>query len=75
MLKLLTDKEAAAFLGISPGALRSWRFNGVGPQYFKLGGAVRYDPADLTKFLRESRVDPAEEREKIIRQAITGERN
>lgn len=49
--KLLTTLEAAEALRLSPRTLERWRWEGVGPPYRKLGGAVRYSAADLEKFL------------------------
>ena len=44
----LTTVEAAALLARAPRTLERWRWRGLGPRYRKLGGAVRYVPADLT---------------------------
>ena len=48
---LLSEKEAADKLGLSPSTLRNWRWKGEGPAHLKLGGAVRYRPEDLQGFL------------------------
>jgi excisionase family DNA binding protein len=37
------DTEAAALLGLSVRTLRQWRLKGGGPEFLKLGSAVRYD--------------------------------
>lgn len=56
---LLTDILAAAYLGLKPPTLRSWRCRGVGPTFVKLGpgrnAAVRYDPIDLEEFVEQGR--------------------
>jgi hypothetical protein len=44
---LLTTAQAAEFLGKSESAMCIDRCRCVGPAYFKLGRAVRYDLADL----------------------------
>lgn len=55
--ELLTDREAAKLLGLSVSTLRNQRTNGVTPggipeiPCVKLGRAVRYDRADLRKFI------------------------
>jgi len=54
MLRSLRTREAASYLGVSPGTLEVWRCKGRGPRYSKLGKVVVYDPADLDTF-RESR--------------------
>ena len=54
--RLLTEREAAEFLGIAPGTLRVSRSTGPIPgriflPYVKLGRAVRYDRATLRDWL------------------------
>lgn len=48
---LLSDKEVAAALRISPGNLRNWRAQRRGPRTICLGRSVRYRVADLRDFL------------------------
>lgn len=48
---LLNESQAAKVLGVQMPTLRRWRWAGEGPTYFKVGRAVRYDPADLTAFI------------------------
>lgn len=53
---LLTEKQAAQFLGLSPGTLRVSRCIGPIPgrifvPYIKMGHAVRYDEAVLREWL------------------------
>ena len=50
MPKSLRTKEAADYLGVSPGTLEVWRCKGRGPRYSKLGKVVVYDPTDLEDF-------------------------
>lgn len=47
---LLNTKQAADYLGISPGTLTSWRSQKKGPTYCKMGGSVRYRKDDLDSF-------------------------
>ena len=49
---LINEYEAAQLLGLSVSTLRNWRFAGVGPKYYKVGRAVRYDRNDLRQFCR-----------------------
>ena len=62
MPRLLNEREAAQFLTLKVATLRRWRWSGSGPAFIKLGGAVRYDPADLEAFemsgRRSSTSDP-----------------
>lgn len=54
----LRETEAAANLRVKPGTLRAWRSLGRGPAYIKVGGRVRYDPADLEIFKGAGYVQP-----------------
>jgi len=56
--KLLSNSEAAEFLGMSPDTLPRWRWARVGPAYLKVGRSIKYRLADLEAFLNESRVNP-----------------
>jgi len=47
------ERQAAAYLNLSPRTLQAWRRRGDGPRYLKLGAAVRYDRADLDAWLSE----------------------
>lgn len=52
---LLDEKQAAAFLTVSPGTLSVWRSTGrYQIPFIKIGRAVRYRRADLTAWM-ESR--------------------
>jgi len=50
MPRNLRTREAADYLGVSPGTLEVWRCKGRGPRYCKLGKVVVYDPTDLDAF-------------------------
>jgi excisionase family DNA binding protein len=49
----LTEREAAAELGISFRTLQQWRVRGIGPAFLKLGRAVRYDAEALEAWLAQ----------------------
>jgi predicted DNA-binding transcriptional regulator AlpA len=56
--RLLTQKEAAAILNLSPRALEGWRMLRKGPVFIRLSNrAVRYRASDLEKWLREREVN------------------
>lgn len=57
---LLTRREAAEFLGVSPSTLARWAMEGTGPAYFKTG-SVRYRVRDLEAFIESRRVEPVRE--------------
>jgi hypothetical protein len=58
---LLSRKEAAEFLSITPGLLAGWTCKGVGPKYIKLGdlrnSPIRYERQELMKFLGINRIE------------------
>ena len=59
---LLNEAQAAARLNLAVSTLRRWRWAGRGPQFARLGTAIRYRPEDLTEYvaagLRRSTSDP-----------------
>ena len=50
--ELLTPKDAANFLCVSPSWLAKARMRGDGPPYVKLGRAIRYREGALLQWLR-----------------------
>jgi predicted DNA-binding transcriptional regulator AlpA len=61
--RLLTNDEAAEFIGISPRTLISWRSRQTYQiPYSKIGGLVRYDPADLDAWIASRKVGGVETR-------------
>lgn len=65
--QLLTQSEAAELLRLKPKTLARWRWDGKGPIYRKIGGAVRYAVQDLENYVedscRTSTSDPGQARE------------
>ena len=56
---LLTEKEAAHILSVSPETLRRWRWAAVQQlDYIKVGHAVRYTTAAVTDFIERGTVVP-----------------
>jgi predicted DNA-binding transcriptional regulator AlpA len=49
--RLLTSKEVAAMLGISPTRLCVWRGDGQGPAWVKVGRLVRYRLHDVQAWI------------------------
>jgi hypothetical protein len=49
---LLTPKQAAALLNLSPSWLAKQRLKGGGPPYMKMGGAVRYNAVSLQEWMK-----------------------
>lgn len=62
---LVNEHEAARLLGLSVKTLRRWRWAGKGPNFVKIGSAVRYEPSELTAVIaagrRKSTSDPGPE--------------
>lgn len=54
--ELLTVEEAAEYLTVTKSALSHWRAHGKGPDYLKLGAAVRYSRTALDEWMDRCRV-------------------
>lgn len=50
---LMSEARAALYLDNSPRTLQAWRIAGTGPAFIKLGRSVRYDRAELDRFIAE----------------------
>jgi len=46
----LSQSELARLWNVSPRCLEKWRQLGVGPDYLKIGGRVRYRLSDIRAF-------------------------
>jgi hypothetical protein len=53
--RLLNERQASDFLCLKVSTLRRWRWSGCGPEFVKIGAAVRYDPAVLRAFIAAGR--------------------
>ena len=54
----LNEKQMCNVLGISPKTAQSWRHNGRGPTWHRLGKRlVRYRAEDVTAFLDGGRIE------------------
>jgi excisionase family DNA binding protein len=52
---LLRPKEAAAYLNVQPGTLKTWRWSGKGPRFMKVGNrSIRYRLEDLEAFIQQN---------------------
>jgi excisionase family DNA binding protein len=49
----LNERQAAKYLGISPGTLRLWRAEGSSPRYFRAGKLVRFRVSDLNEWIEQ----------------------
>jgi DNA-binding transcriptional MerR regulator len=48
--------DVSRFLGIPVNTLYQWRHHGIGPRAYRVGRHLRYDPAELRRWLREDAV-------------------
>ena len=53
-MKLLTNVQTAALLGLKPNTLEIWRVHGHGPVFRKLGRVVRYAEGDVLAWIDSS---------------------
>ena len=49
--QLLEEKELAERLQVSLGTLRTWRTDGTGPRFHRIGQMIRYAPSDVKDWL------------------------
>jgi len=51
---LLNELQAAEILNIKATTLRRWRWEGIGPNFRKIGSSVRYSPDDINSFIESA---------------------
>jgi excisionase family DNA binding protein len=49
----LNERQAAKYLGVSPGTLRLWRAQRRSPRYFRAGKLVRFRVRDLNEWIEQ----------------------
>jgi hypothetical protein len=49
---------AARLIGVTPSALRKWKFLGAGPAYYKAGHLVRYQRDAVLRWIEANTVQP-----------------
>jgi len=59
-VRLLDESEAAECLHVSKRTLQGFRQRRIGPPFVRVGGRVRYRPADLEAYIEAARVLPIE---------------
>lgn len=52
--KYMSETELAEYWHISIRTLQSWRLNGGGPKFLKLGKAIRYSVDEIKRFESEN---------------------
>ena len=53
MTELLTTRELAGYLRLAITTLEHWRLDGRGPAFQRMGRQVRYQRADVDRWLAE----------------------
>ncbi len=49
---LLTEKQAADYLQLTPRCLQAWRYRGEGPRFTKISGrCIRYVRSDIDQWI------------------------
>jgi hypothetical protein len=51
----LTQRQVSDRLGVALKTVRSWRVQQLPPHGYKFHGALRYDAAEVDRFIRDSR--------------------
>ena len=59
MIQLLTTSQISKMLQVPAATLRHWRFCGKGPAWVKIEGSVRYDAAELQRYIDGNRCLPS----------------
>jgi len=62
MEQYLDEKSLCGRLSISRKTAQAWRWRGTGPQFFKVGRAVRYKSADVEQWLESNRCQNTSQR-------------
>lgn len=52
---LLKEEQVAQLLNSSQRTLQGWRLEGKGPPYYRIEGGIRYDRADVLRYLASTR--------------------
>jgi predicted DNA-binding transcriptional regulator AlpA len=53
LTRLLTEREVAELLKVSPGCLRHWRMEQRGPAFLRVGSLIRYEWSAIQQWLAE----------------------
>ncbi len=56
--RLLSERETATLLNVSPSSLQKRRQRGLPPIFIKIGKRIGYDPRDVDDLIENSRVFP-----------------
>ena len=51
--RLWSAREVSDFLGVPVATLHQWRYQGSGPDAYRVGRHLRYDPATVQRWLAD----------------------
>jgi hypothetical protein len=57
--QLVSTRELSEIWGVPESTLRYWRCAEIGPSYVKLGGRIKYDLADVERYVRANKRMPS----------------
>ncbi len=57
--QLISTRELSEIWGVPESTLRYWRSAETGPPYVKLGGRIKYDLADVERYVRANKRMPS----------------
>jgi hypothetical protein len=57
--QLVSTRELSEIWGVPQSTLRYWRSAETGPTYVKLGGRIKYDLADVERYVRANKRMPS----------------
>jgi len=57
--QLVSTKELSEIWGVPESTLLYWRCAEIGPTYVKLGGRIKYDLADVERYVRANKRMPS----------------
>ena len=57
--QLVSTKELSEIWGVPESTLRYWRCAEIGPTYVRLGGRIKYDLADVERYVRANKRMPS----------------
>ena len=49
---------AAKLIGVTPSALRKWKYLGEGPAYYKAGHLIRYQRDAVLRWIQKNTIEP-----------------
>lgn len=63
---IISEKDAANYLGLKVNTLRGWACRRKGPPRIKVGKKIWYRQEALTEWMHSQETDPAEARRKVL---------